>query len=190
MLRKPITYVDPFTEHAVTEEFYFHLSKADIIHMELGQKGGGLKAHIERIVAAEDAPEVMKVFKEIIGQAYGKRIDGKFVKNKEQTDEFFASEAYGELLMEMLQDPAKAAEFVNGIAPKDSEKIAVKASERPPTVNAVADIQATQAEQAPEKDPTGLTDHVTPRVLTQNEVIKMDSDELKAGLAEGRYKLS
>jgi hypothetical protein len=35
MLKKRITFTNPFTDQEVTEEHYFHISKADLVEMEM-----------------------------------------------------------------------------------------------------------------------------------------------------------
>jgi hypothetical protein len=35
LVKKTITYMNPFTEKMVTEEHYFHISKADLVEMEM-----------------------------------------------------------------------------------------------------------------------------------------------------------
>ena len=84
MLKKTITYVD-YNGSERTEDFYFNLTKAEIMEMELSTTGG-LSEMIARIVAAQDAPAIIKVFKELILKAYGqKSADGKrFVKSAQQ----------------------------------------------------------------------------------------------------------
>lgn len=117
MLKKTITFTD-YNGTPRTEDFYFNLTKAEITEMEMGTSGG-LAEMIKRIVAAQDAPAIIKVFKELILKAYGvKSPDGRrFIKSQELSDEFSQTEAYSELFMELAQDAEKAAEFVNGIVP-------------------------------------------------------------------------
>lgn len=117
MLKKTITFTD-YNGTSRTEDFYFNLTKAEIIEMEMGTSGG-LAEMIKRIVAAQDAPAIIKVFKELILKAYGvKSPDGRrFIKSQELSDEFSQTEAYAELFTELAQDADKAAEFVNGIVP-------------------------------------------------------------------------
>lgn len=123
MLKKSITYTD-YNEVERTEDFYFNLTEAEIMEMEMGTSGG-MAEMIERIVAAKDAPAIIKIFKEIILKAYGEKSpDGKrMVKNDELRDAFSQTEAYSKLFMELATDADKAAEFVNGIIPnKDALK--------------------------------------------------------------------
>ena len=118
MLKKTITYVD-FSGTERTEDFYFNLSKAEVIEMEMGVVGG-LAEMLKRIVAAQDTKTIFETFKEILLKAYGERSpDGKrFIKSPELSEQFTQTEAYSVLLMELLTDPTYAAVFTEGILPK------------------------------------------------------------------------
>jgi len=117
MLKKNITYND-YNGTERTEDFYFNLSKAEVLEMEMTTTGG-LAAQITRIIAAQDAPSIINIFKDLVMKSYGEKSpDGKrFIKNKELSDGFSQTEAYSNLFMELATD-AKAAEiFINGIIP-------------------------------------------------------------------------
>ena len=122
MLKKTMTYVD-YNGTERTENFYFNLTKAEIMEMEMGT-AGGLVEMINKIVDAKDAPAIINVFKELILKAYGeKSADGKrFIKSKEISDAFAQTEAYSELFMELATNADKASEFVNGIIPANVNK--------------------------------------------------------------------
>ena len=117
MLKKKITYTD-YNGTERTEDFYFNLTKTEIMEMELGTNGGFVEM-IQRIVDAQDAPSIIKVFKDVILKSYGEKSpDGKrFIKSKEISDAFSQTEAYSQLFMELATDADAAAEFVNGIVP-------------------------------------------------------------------------
>lgn len=124
MLKKTITYTD-YNGVERTEDFYFYLSKADLMEMEMGTTGGFAEM-IQKVVNAQDSPAIIKIFKDLILKAYGeKSADGKrFIKNDEIRDAFSQTEAYSQLFMELATDSDAAAKFVNGIMPADvSEKI-------------------------------------------------------------------
>ena len=127
MLKKTITYTD-YNGSELTEDFYFNLSKAEIMEMEMGI-AGGLAEMITKIVAAQDAPAIIKVFKDLILRAYGeKSADGKrFIKSNELSTAFSQTEAYSQLFMELATDAEAAAAFVNGIIPADMAKEAAAA---------------------------------------------------------------
>lgn len=122
MLKKTITYTD-YNGTERKEDFYFNLSKAEIMEMEMST-AGGLAEMISRIVAAQDAPAIIKIFKDLVLRAYGeKSADGKrFIKNDEITTAFSQTEAYSQLFMELATDADAAAAFVNGIIPADISK--------------------------------------------------------------------
>lgn len=121
MLKKTITYKD-YNGGERTEDFYFNLSKAEIMEMEMGTSGGFVEM-INRVVAAQDTASIVKIFKDIILKAYGvKSPDGKrFIKSKELSEEFAQTEAYSNLFMELATDADAAAAFINGIVPADSK---------------------------------------------------------------------
>lgn len=126
MLKKTIKYTD-YNGVERSEDFFFNLTKAEIMEMELGTTGG-LAEKIQRIVDAQDAPAIIEVFKDVILKSYGEKSpDGKrFIKSKEIADAFVQTEAYSELFMELATDADAAAAFINGIVPVaiDQDKVA------------------------------------------------------------------
>lgn len=122
MLKKTITYTD-YNGSDRTEDFYFNLTKAEVMEMEMSTTGG-LTEMINRIVAAQDAPAIINVFKKLVLKAYGEKSpDGKrFIKSDELATAFSQTEAYSQLFMELATDADKASEFVNGIIPQDKKK--------------------------------------------------------------------
>lgn len=117
MLKKTITYTD-YNGSERTEDFYFNLSPAEIVEMELSVNGG-LSTMISNIISAQDTPALVKTFKSLIFKAYGeKSADGKrFIKSTELSEEFSQTEAYSKLFMELATDAQAASDFVNGIIP-------------------------------------------------------------------------
>ena len=83
---------------------------------------------VQAIVAAQDAPSIIKIFKDLILKAYGEKSpDGKrFIKSNELSTAFSQTEAYSNLFMELATDADKAAEFVNRIIPADVAAEAAK----------------------------------------------------------------
>lgn len=129
MLKKTITYTD-YNGVERTEDKYFNLSKAEIMEMEMSTTGGFAEM-VQGIVKAQDAPAIMKIFKDIILKSYGEKSpDGKrFIKSKELSDEFSQTEAYSDLFMELCTNAEASAAFINGIIPADvAEKAAAEAS--------------------------------------------------------------
>lgn len=123
MLKKHVKYTD-YNDVEREEDFYFNLTEAEVTEMELSTTGG-MAEMIQKIVDAQDGPAIVKVFKDIVLKAYGvKSPDGRqFIKNDEVRNSFAQTEAYSIIFMELATDAKKAAEFVNGIMPKEKAKI-------------------------------------------------------------------
>lgn len=128
MLKKTMTYTD-YNGNQRTEDFYFNLTKAEILEMEMTTTGG-LAEMIQRIVKAQDIPAIVKIFKDLVLKAYGQKSpDGKrFIKSAELTEGFAQTEAYSDLFMELSTDAEKAQQFINGIVPADIDMDAAKAA--------------------------------------------------------------
>ena len=124
MIKKTMTYTD-FNGVERTEDFYFHLTEAEIMEMEIGT-AGGLAEMIKRVVDAKDFPTILKTFKEVVLKAYGiKSPDGRrFEKSEQIAAEFAQTNAYSKLFVELATDDKAAAEFVNGIIPQDAKTAA------------------------------------------------------------------
>lgn len=116
---KSINFVDG---SEVEKTYYFNLSKAELMEMELSIDGG-LKSYIEKIVEAKKTPELVALFKKLILKSYGERsADGmRFVKvdpvRGNLADEFEQTDAYSELFTELATNEQSAIEFINGIIP-------------------------------------------------------------------------
>ncbi len=213
MLKKTITYENPFTQEQVTEDHYFHISKADLVEMEMEEHGAtyvkdgetlkGMRAKLQKIIDAQDGKAIIAELKDIIRRSYGRKEGDRFRKSPEIWDEFSSTEAFSQLLFDLCTDPKAATDFINGIAPHNLEQIASE-----------VEAQVKKAQEAAEengggvKDPTGLTEETVdgtardraqvlaqaspeiPVTLTRDEMTEMDKHTLQSGLVDGRYKLS
>lgn len=119
MLKKTITYTD-YDGNERTEDYYFNLSKAELLEMEMSTNGG-LEKFCQKIIAEKDTKRMMEMWKELILKSYGeKSLDGKrFIKSQELVNSFTQTEAYSELFMELASNADTAAAFVKGIIPKN-----------------------------------------------------------------------
>lgn len=139
MLAKRIKYTD-YNGNEREETFYFNLSKAEVMEMELSTSGG-LEQMYTRLSESMDGESIIREFKKLIFKAYGEKSpDGKrFIKSKELSEAFEQTEAYSELFMELCTDAKAAAEFVSGIAP-------VAPEDKPKLMAAVSEKQENHAE--------------------------------------------
>ena len=124
MIKKSITYED-YDGNKQTREFYFGLNKAELIKLDVGNKGG-LQKTVERLMNEQDTEKIYELFETIIQKSIGKKTDDgqRFTKSKEITDAFVESPAYSELIIEMIQNPEAASAFITGILPKDLQESA------------------------------------------------------------------
>lgn len=119
MIKKTITFTD-YDGNQRTDDYYFNLSKAELIEMQFTTVGG-MQRLLEDIARSHDNKRTFEMFKDIILRAYGKKSpDGiRFIKSKELSEEFEQTEAYSELILEFFEDGQKAADFINGVIPSD-----------------------------------------------------------------------
>lgn len=123
MLKKTIKYTD-WNGTERTEDFYFNLTKTELIKMQM-EEDGAFADRIRKIIRAKDTIELIKVFESIILKAYGEKSeDGRrFAKVDSNgvplAQKFIETPAYDELYVEMLSDPEKFAGFINALVPSD-----------------------------------------------------------------------
>lgn len=188
MLKKSITYED-FDGNEVTEDYYFHLSKAELIEMEMSHKGG-FEKYLTAIVEAEDGAKIIAEYKKLVLMTYGQKSeDGKrFVKTQALRDDFESTEAFSQLFMELCTNAELAAEFVNGVIPRGlAENIAKLAETKKESSPMHRESLMHPSDTAATPEEPNLQPET--RTLTQSEAADMDPDELKSGLVTGRYTI-
>lgn len=119
MLKKKVTYED-FNGQTRTEDFYFNLTKAELMEMETSVNGG-LSEMLKQVIGSDDKPTLVRIFKDLVLRSYGERsLDGKrFIKNDEIREAFSQTQAYSDIFMELATDDKVATEFIKGIVPSD-----------------------------------------------------------------------
>lgn len=121
MVKKVIKYTD-FDGNERTEAFYFNLTKAELAEMEMSTDGGMAKK-LQTIIDSNDAPTIIKCFKDMIFKAYGEKSDDgrTFIKSEEISKKFESTQAYSDFFMELITDAKKAAAFANELIPSDAK---------------------------------------------------------------------
>ena len=127
MLKKSIKYVD-YNGETQTDECYFNLSKSELMEIQVSEKGG-FENYLTALIEEKDQKKIYNLFKEIVLMSYGqKSSDGRtFIKKKmvdgqmiRLRDEFEQTEAFSELMMELLTGGDTAiADFINKLIPKE-----------------------------------------------------------------------
>lgn len=173
MLKREITYEDPFEGGEVTKTFYFNLTRAEITQWEFSIRGG-LRAHLESVMQdpEENAKDIMAAIEDLIRRSYGKRDGSNFIKNDQIWEEFKSSEPYSQMFWDLCTDAEKAAEFMNAIVPKELAQGQEQLSVDPVVRPNLSEVPKTE-----------------PRVVTKKDILEMSDEEFRSGLAEGRFVL-
>lgn len=206
MIKQTITYKD-FTGEEQTEDFYFHLTEADVIELEVSANGNSLSAWTEKIVRSNNGAEIIGVFKKILAVSYGVKSDDgrRFMKSPDILAEFQSTNAYSKLFMQLSTDADIASGFINGIMPEGmpKDKSAVdarkasenrmqgfrKAAEKPDVVTERQPDLPVELATAPPvletpEAPAEATDVQTPPTnqdeVPAQDISAMSADELRA----------
>lgn len=146
MIRKEIKYKD-WDDKDQVEVRFFHISEPEFFEMmvEMGiENPEDLNSLLKKIIETKDHAELLRIFKKIVLMSVGERSeDGvHFRKTDEIRENFASTNAYNVLYVELATDDEKAAEFINGIAPKQK-----KDQDKPvnPPVQATAEIPPAPA---------------------------------------------
>lgn len=128
MLKRTITYTD-YNGLERTEDFMFNINKSELTTLEMTELGG-LRQRLQKMIDGKDAPEIMKMFREILHMSYGeKSLDGRrFMKSDEISTAFEQTEAYNIIFMELCTDAKAAADFISAVLPSDLQQAAKEAS--------------------------------------------------------------
>lgn len=119
MYVKEMEYTD-FNGVTRKEKFYFNLTKAEILDLELG-KAGGLTEYIKKIIEAQDTPTIMSLFRTLLLKSYGVKSDDgrRFIKNDQVREDFEQTQAFSDLYMLLALNDDEASKFINAIVPAD-----------------------------------------------------------------------
>lgn len=115
MYKETITFND-YNDKERTEDFYFDLSEAELIDMEMTTPGGYVEM-LNSAIKAQDHITLYKAFKAFVSTSYGqKSADGReFEKSEAITKKFMSTRAYSNLMTRLCTDANYASKFVNGI---------------------------------------------------------------------------
>jgi len=151
MHKRKIKYQHPFTGEEVEKEFYFHLSKAELLKMQFSPTET-LSDVLENIIHSENKGALLEQFDKFIMAAYGqKSADGEeFEKSDEMRKAFANTAAYQTLFMELVENAEEGAKFINAIMPEGFVKAQTQQDQDKPAPSA----RPTPAIAAPDAKPT------------------------------------
>jgi hypothetical protein len=175
MFKKTICFTD-FNGDEAEEDFYFHLSKAELLQMAAEHKA--MQDRLRRIIAAGDGKAILGELRELIQMSVGVRSeDGKrFIKDKDAQSRLLDSPAFDELLMELATDAGASVVFVQQLIPEKMQKEMAK------------HLEAQKTGAAPDpfgEDPLKVEENPTPAWLredrnpTPQELQNMSKQELQ-----------
>lgn len=115
MHKETITYND-LNGVQRTEDFYFDMSKPEIIKMQASAKGG-YDVQLRSVAADLNGAKIMEFFENFITKSYGEKSeDGRrFMKSEEISRSFMETPAYEVLFEKLVTNDQYAADFVNAV---------------------------------------------------------------------------
>lgn len=147
------TYTD-YNGYNRTETFYFFLKANVLLDLEW-RTPGGLEGYVKNIMSKMDGQGLADTFKMLIEKSYGvKSPDGReFIQGDDVFRSFSQTEAFADLYIGLATDDKFAAEFINGIFPRESieklkqqhemaEKAGISLVPQPPIQNIAGAPQA------------------------------------------------
>jgi len=184
MIKKTIQYETPDGENVV-EDFYFHVSKDELLDLNL-RDNKGIEQIGKELAETQDGEKAWHLLKDLLLTTYGKRTaDGKgFDKEDPITGapywrEFKAKAAFGNLIIELMQDTQGAIEFFNALVPQgmkaEIEKAEAERAAKPaPDVEIIAGEAVTVTPVAPEPDPERTVEE-----YTEAELLEMSNENFE-----------
>lgn len=120
MVKKTIKYKN-WDGVEVVEDFYFNLTKAELVYMEAEE--GGLRARLEHIINMSDTNEIIKFVRYLISKSYGVKSDDgrRFMKSPELSKEFEETAAYETFIDELILSDTPETNLINfmkGVLPQ------------------------------------------------------------------------
>lgn len=135
MFKKTIEFED-FDGNKVVEDFYFHISMTELAAMAHG--ADELAMRVKKIENEKNGLAILHEFREIVRLGCGQRSEDKkrFIKTPETQSALLDSPAFDVLVMEMMADPEKMADFIAQLFPEKMknemlEKYGSKEGEKP-----------------------------------------------------------
>jgi hypothetical protein len=121
MFPRTITWKDPFTQKEVSREFWFGITPAEIAEMKLAHRKD-LSEYLDAIIEAQDNRELILLYKALIEEGVGVREEARFLKARDYPDvhkDFFATGAYNQLFVDLLQSGDQGVKFLTDMFPME-----------------------------------------------------------------------
>ena len=119
MLKKTIEYTN-YNDEKKSKDYFFNLKKSELADLQYKTPKGFIH-YIETITEAQDTVALWNAFREIVLLSYGVKSDDgeRFMKSDQLRKEFEETEAFSELIVELITVDGAAADFINQVMPQD-----------------------------------------------------------------------
>ena len=126
MITKSVKYED-YNGKTVVKDFYFHLNKAELAEIQFREDGSTFDDVLIKISQDDtNIRSVLDMIKEIVVASVGRKVnqngDDLFIKDNRARSALIHTDAYSELLFELISDPKVVADFVKGLLPASLAK--------------------------------------------------------------------
>lgn len=120
MYCRKITYTD-FFDNKREEEFFFNLSKSELIKFLQTNGSYSLDKLVKRLTQENNNQQLIEIFEKLIKLSYGKpSLDGRrFEKTDEIWQDFRDTNAYDALFLELIGNADKAYEWLSHVISQD-----------------------------------------------------------------------
>lgn len=124
MIKKTISYHD-FEGDVREDDFYFSLTQVQFARINR-LFPNGLEEYMKKITKDKNADELFRVIDILVSEAYGERQGTRFVKvtpdGQKLSDFFTNTEAYDNLLTDLLSSDDALINFLTGCLNKDAQE--------------------------------------------------------------------
>lgn len=125
MYKKTVTYVD-YDGNERSEDLWFNMNEAELTKWLMTNGDYTLDKVMLKLTTERNGKKIIEYFEDFIHRSYGRKsLDGRrFEKSEEIWNDFYQTEAYSILFMEIISDGKAAADFMNAVIPKSlSDKV-------------------------------------------------------------------
>lgn len=103
------------------EEHLFNMNKAELTKWLTTTGEATLDKVLLRLTKERNGKAIIEIFENLLRTCYGKKSDDgrKFIKSEEIWNDFYQTEAYSNLFMQLIGDAKKTTEFIKDTLPKE-----------------------------------------------------------------------
>lgn len=121
MIKKTISYED-YNGDERTKDFYFHMNQVEFSKLN-GEVPGGIEKRMQKIIEDRDEDALLRIIDLLVSRSYGEFDDADEFTKVSRTgrplyEKFVNTDAYDQLIIELIQNEDNIIAFLKGIMPK------------------------------------------------------------------------